>query len=259
MAENVLHTTAPIGVVMEVIRRLPLEAHHAIGAKAMMTRCGIVLLRRIKEAFIEKSRGGTDDAGDSWAPLSPKTIMRRLRRGKGGRTATEKKRPDHPSQALSESQRNRWWELYKQGLNRYRDKDHGATKATKASAAKRAWFILKQEGAQTLLQKYGNAKVDILRDTGLLLNSLSPYGNSEHQVFTVNPGEVIVGTNRPGALAHHRGILGSAHEGIADRLPQRRLWPAPDRWPASWWLDITEEVKVGIVDMITNLMRTGTT
>lgn len=208
---------------------------------AMMTRVGLAVLGRIKRAFVVKARGGTDEAGDSWQPLSPKTIAysKTRQRGRGGRTKTEKKRDRYPSQALTQKQQDRWWEVYRRNLARFRgDKRH---------AAAAAWLVLKGEGATTLLQKYGGRKVEILRDTGLLLNSLSPgYGGPE-QVFRVEPGAVTVGTNRKGARGHHEGIPG--------RLPQRRLWPEPSKWPESWWRDILTEVKQGMVDIFLQIMR----
>src|SRR5437868_10069394 len=54
----------------------------------------------------------------------------------------------------------------------------------------------------------------ILRDTGLLFNSLSP-GISARP----NPGQVIVGTNDPKAAWHHRGTT---------TIPARPLWPDPE-------------------------------
>lgn len=207
---------------------------------AMMQRVGLVILSRIKQAFITKSRGGTDEAGDRWAPLSPKTIAysKTRQRGKGGRTRTEKKRDELPSQALNKRQQERWWNLYRQGLAMF--------KGDKGSAAKRAWGIIKREGAQTLVEKYGNRKVEILRDTGLLLNSLSPGSSSSDQVFRVGVGDVTIGTTRKGAAAHHNGVLG--------RLPQRRLWPAPDKWPDGWWQDIYDQVKIACVDIAIQLL-----
>ena len=100
-----------------------------------------------------------------------------------------------------------------------------------------------QSGAQTLVEKYGHRQVEILRDTGLLLNSLSPGTTTPESVFRVGRGEVIVGTNRKGAAAHHHGVP-------SRNLPQRRLWPVVSKWPATWWRDITEQVKQGILDII---------
>ena len=210
-------------------------------ADAMMMRCGLAALGRIKQAFVVKSRGGTDEAGESWKPLSPRTITysKTRQRGRGGRTKAEKSRATRPSQALNAKQQARWWAVYRRQLAIY--------KGDKGHAAAVAWLVLKGEGAQTLVGKYGGRQVEILRDTGLLLNSLSPGVASGEQVFRVAPGEVVVGTNRKGAVGHHNGIPG--------RLPQRRLWPSVNRWPPTWWADIQNEVKQGLVDIVTQLIR----
>lgn len=202
----------------------------------MMTRCGLTALGRIKRAFIVKSRGGTDEAGERWKPLSPKTIAY-SRRHPGVPRAADRA-ASRPSWMLSASQNERWWDLYRQGLAIF--------KGDKASAARRAWSISKGEGAVTLLDKYGKTQVDILRDTGLLLNSLSPGVVSAEQVFRVGLGEVIVGTNRKGAAAHHEG---------RGHTPQRRLWPHPNNWPANWWLDIAEQARAGLVDITIYMIR----
>lgn len=225
-------------------------------ANAMMVRCGVAALRRIRAAFVVKSHGGTDEAGDRWAPLKPETIAysRRHRKKLGDPKQSQvfsraKKLPwvprpkiraaYAPSYALTNRQRDRWWDVYRQGLAMFRgDKSH---------AARRAWAILKSEGATTLIAQYGSAQVDILRNTGLLLSSLTPGSTVSEQIFRVQPGEVIVGTNRKGAAVHHRGVLG--------RLPQRRLWPPVNRWPSSWWEDIAEQGRAGLVDLAIYLVK----
>jgi hypothetical protein len=198
-------------------------------AEATMTRVGMAILGRIRTAFVAKSRGGTDEAGDRWQSLSPKTIAY----GRRGRSAAERARPARPSQALNTKQQDRWWEVYRRSLARY--------KGDKSRAARTAWFVLKGEGATTLFDKYSGRTVEILRDTGVLLNSISPGGNSAEQVFRALPGEVTVGTNRVGASNHHRGI--------PRRLPQRRLWPRPSQWPDKWWRDLTDEVTQGLMEI----------
>lgn len=210
-------------------------------ANAMMTRVGLAILARIRTAFVAKARGGTDEAGGQWQPLSPKTVAysKTRQRGKGGRTRTEKKRESRPSQALNKKQQDRWWEVYRRVL--------AASKGDKRRAAAVAWAVLKREGARTLVDKYGSRQVEILRDSGLLLNSLSPGTSSAEQVFRVGPGEVIVGTNRKGAAAHHNGVPG--------KLPQRRLWPAPSNWPASWWADVMDQAKQGLLDLAAQIVK----
>lgn len=244
MTANTINIRANRATVRQALAQLPAAARaDGTTAHAMMVRCGLALLGRIKLAFVAKARGGADDAGESWKPLSPKTIAYSRR---GGRTKAEKGRAIHPSQSLSAAQNSRWWDLYRQGLAIARSRGQVGSQS-KGSAAKRAWAIIKGEGAVTLVDKYGHRQVEILRDSGLLLNSLSPgYGGAE-QVFRVAPGEVTVGTNRKGARGHHEGIPG--------RLPQRRLWPEPSRWPSGWWADITEQVRQGILDLAAQIIR----
>ena len=238
MADSTVYVAATHAELRRLLSTLPKVAG---ASDAVLTVVGLAALGRIRQAFVAKARGGTDEAGDSWAPLSPKTIAYSAtrQRGRGGRTKTEKKRASFPSQALNAKQQSRWWEVYRRALAQYRgDRGH---------AAAVAWLVLKGEGATTLLQKYGGRKVEILRDTGLLLNSLSPGTGSAEQVFRVGGGAVIIGTNRRGAAAHHGGIPG--------RLPQRRLWPEPNKWPASWWADILDAGKQAVFDLAIQFIR----
>lgn len=243
MTANAVTVRADRAAVRDALARIPQEVRgNSIHARAMRLRVGMALLGRIKQAFVLKARGGTDAAGDRWAPLSPRTIAysRTRSRGRGGRTKKERSNPARPSAALTDGQRHRWWEYYRQGLAIFR--------SNKGAAARRAWAILRRDGGvTTLLEKYGNRPVEILRDTGLLLNSLSPGTNSPEQVFRDEGGAIIVGTNRKGARWHHEGIPG--------KLPRRRLWPLPRNWPASWWADIQDQVKMGIADIAQELIR----
>lgn len=238
MAEHVIYGRASRASIRQALFAIPQEASAGRSSDALMTRVGMVILGRIKQAFIAKSRGGTDESGDRWAPLSPKTITYSKTRRRG-RTKTEKGRGSYPSQALNAKQQSRWWDVYRRGLAMY--------KGDKGHAAARAWFVLKAEGAQTLLDKYGSQQVEILRDTGLLLNSLSPGVVSSEQIFRIGQGEVVIGTNRKGAAAHHYGIPG--------RLPQRRLWPEPSKWPSTWWRDVSEQLLAGLTDITIQLVE----
>lgn len=243
MAQHTVHTQASRGAVRQAVLRIPQEMRGGTpAAQATLVRVGMVVLGRIKQAYVTKSRGGTDEAGDRWEPLKPATIAysRTRSRGRGGRTQGERDRPSRPSRALNTRQQQRWWDVYRQGLVIY-DGDKGR-------AAARAWLILKEEGAVTLFDKYGSRTVEILRDTGVLFNSLSP-GLAPGSVFRPGPGEVIIGTNVPYAAAHHHGVPG--------RLPQRRLWPEPGRWPVTWWADITAEARDGIVAVALDAVRSA--
>src|SRR5207247_1539579 len=126
-----------------------------------------------------------------------------------------------------------------------------------AHAAATAWVVLKAEGATTLLAKYGQTSVEILRDTGLLLNSLTPVIQPDAagaspprvslQVFQVHSGDVVVGTKREWAYTHHRGVPG--------RIPQRRLWPPPEKWPQRWWNDLLVQARQGVIDVVLWMFR----
>lgn len=213
--------------VREALRSIPKELCNGPATSALMEKCGAALLEHVRVAFMVKARGGTDEAGDRWVPLSPKTVAYSRR---GDRTKVERGREGRPSQALTKKQQDRWWDLYRQGL--------AISKGDKGSAARRAWAILKNEGATTLFDKYGHRRVMILYNTGQLFNSIS---------LRVNRSEARISTDRRGAAAHHNGVPG--------RLPQRRLWPGPRRWPKSWWADITDLVVQGVIDMTAQQVR----
>lgn len=261
MGEQVVYVRATRDAVRRAVAAIPAAARAGgAAADAMLVSCGLAALGRIKRAFVTKSRGGTDEAGDRWRPLSPYTIAygRRHRKlagdpqesrlysrakGKPWIPGSARRAGYAPSYALTNKQRDRWWALYRQGLAMFG--------GDKGSAARRAWAISKSEGATTIFDKYAHAQVDILRDTGLLLNSLSPGVASGERVLRVGRGEVIVGTNRKWAGVHHRG----SRDG---RIPQRRLWPEPRRWPSSWWLDILEQARQGLVDIAKQLIGGAT-
>ena len=262
MAENVIHVRGTRASIMQVLRQLPAacQGDVAIAQQAsqeLMARVGMAALRRIRSAFVVKSRGGTDDCGESWQPLRKSTIAYSRRYPGVPRPPVRAK--DSPSWMLTEKQRKRWWTLYKtfSGVAPAGAGYH-AVGANRGWAAARAWLALRAEfgsGVKTLMSEYGDTQVDILRDTGLLLNSLSPGVETQpsggggaasvpqvpNQVFRVGHGEVIVGTNRKWAAAHHNGIPG--------RLPQRRLWAAPGKWPRAWWNDLLATARDGLIEI----------
>lgn len=242
MSETVVYVAASRAEVRQAVYQIPQAAMGDFGAgrvaDAMMTRCGLTALGRIRKAFIAKAQGGADEAGDRWKPLSPATIA--YSRRHPGLPKAPQRAAYRPSYGLTKKQREKWWETYRRALARF--------KGDKGSAARVAWAAAKRDGAVTLMDKYGNTKVDILRDTGLLLNSLSPGVASGAQVFRVGRGEVIVGTNRKWAWVHHNGSKNG-------RIPQRRLWPDVLRWPGSWWQDIAEQARAGLVDVAIYLIK----
>jgi len=95
----------------------------------------------------------------------------------------------------------------------------------------------------------------VLREFDDLLMSLKPPLRPQdavplpplrrYQVFQVRPGRVTIGTNRPHAALHHRGVPG--------KLPQRRLWPKIGQWPAAWWGRLVRQLRAGAIDVLRTL------
>lgn len=183
------------------------------GVRDLLMESANALLERISEAFRTKSRGGTDEAGDRWAPLSPVTLAIRARRGD----------VRSPSRGRG-----------KKGKVKYDDV---------TPARRRLLNIAK--GRSALHDKYGrNApRTDILVDSGALLDSLTPNSGSPYQVIRAGHGRIELGTDRPGAMDHHTGVP-------ERNLPQRRLWPAPGSWPQSWWRDVSDPIVRAIVQTV---------
>lgn len=242
MAGNVVDVRTGAKNLEATLRQLPKLVQSPGMARdamnALKVRVGLQALSFIRQAFIVKAKGGTDEAGERWPPLQRSTIAY-SRRHPGVLFPGKKRAPFRPSWMLTKKQRARWWALNAQ------------------VGAAMAWVILKSEGAKTIIGEYGDTKVETLRDKGLLLNSLSPgvppdSGTStptgrEHQVFKLESTSVVVGTNRKHAAAHHKGIPG--------KLPQRRLWPKPNRWPAKWWDLLLSQARQGMIEVMTYLLR----
>ncbi len=143
MSTNTVTTHLSRAEVMAALTSLPQEmTGGGSAARATLIRIGLAMLRRIHEAFLIKMRGGTDDAGDRWAPLSPVTVaIRRRRRGispQSKRLAAKRTKKLAPTRDLP-------------------------------PASRRARSIIKAAG--THFDKYGR-DAEILHDTGVLLESL---------------------------------------------------------------------------------------
>lgn len=170
-------------------------------ARTVQAAVGAEALRIIQEAYLVKSKGGTDAAGDRWAELAVRTIEGRLRR------------LGSPTRAGA----MRGVVLAAEKLQRTRKGSKGRERALR--------------GYQRAQEKAGKAfgPLDILNAGGRLYESLTPGddgpGNAEGQVFDLRPGSVEVGTSDPNAQYHHGGTK---------RMPQRRLWPELSKWPPEW-------------------------
>lgn len=231
---------------------------HGIG-RGFRLRLAVALLEKIKLAFVAKSRGGTDEAGDSWPKLSreylaygrrfapgEKTLLKlKASNRQGGSVKFGTKAPGGKKGLLTAAQLKRWRKVYAQNLAWLAARESFGE--AKAHAAAIAWSDAKKHGAQTKLDVFGSREVEILRDTGILFNSLSPglltskgpdasYSPTPNQVVREGNGEVFVGTNVPYARAHHEG----------KRTKLRRLWPAAEKIPATWLNYLLRQASSGL-------------
>lgn len=219
--------------LMSILNNIPHAATQGGPADPILIGAGNAALGRIELAFLVKSWRGTDETGERWAALSERTIAKRIRKRDGT------KETDRPSPHLTPTQREQWWNFYRSALMKYKEKD---------IAARVAWSRLKRRGGVKLFNKYARQSIDILKDTGQLLESLTPNAQSSSKIFRVSPGKIEVGSNRKGAAAHHHGVPG--------KLPQRRLWAHPTKWPSSWWIDILDAAREGVIQLIAEELKT---
>lgn len=212
-------------------------------ARQLQLRVGVRLLSLIQADFITKARGGTGVDGITWPKLKRATIA-------GRRPPPHKKRGERPMGLLTDAQDKKWRKLFASKLSQLLTKHGGNLADAKARAAAFAWTQLKSEGAKTRLETLGGRTVQMLRDTGELLNSFSPGienqpSGAEGQVFRTGPGSVIVGTNKK--TWHHRGVPG--------RLPARPFWP--EQMPPAWRAKLSETARRGLARIIRDLVSRG--
>lgn len=216
--------------------------------RGYLTAIGFGALSDIKDAFVQKSRGGTDEMGVKWPPLTREYLAYGRRFGPGeqaglkadaGLGRANRLAPGNRKGLLTAEQLKRWKKLYATYLNRLLLSL--PERQAKARAAQFAWADLKREGAKTKLDVYGSRQVEILRDTGILFNSLSPglmtksetsasyVKKTDDQVFELQAGGVSVGTSVPYAAAHNYG------HPAKPKLPRRQFLPEPEKIPEAWW------------------------
>ena len=189
----------------------------------MLTALGVELLSITRENYVVKARGGTDEAGVTWKPLSARYVAYKRRHPglTGKRTAAAKKgRAGRP--LLTNAQDKLWRGIFASTMRRLMNQGHSQAAAA-GQAAALAWAMVKRAGGKTILGEYGGTSVEIGRDTGRLLASLSP-GSSEN-ILRTGRGEVTIGSNVEYALPFHM---------------KRPILPDADSFPAVWWDRLAE-------------------
>lgn len=249
--------------VLRRLRSLPVMASGRSSAaqesaRGLALRLGVVTMSFLKEAFIVKSRGGTDAAGEQWAPLSPYTIRKRLEKG----SLRKRDLPRKARRALDRFQKAK--DEYTKAVARL-----GGFKKAKRSTIdkakskvdrlekKLAKYTAKLDKARAALDT-AIANIEILRDTGRMFNSLSPGESGELNddgVLRVNPGEIVFGTNVEYAAEHMEGRPVATAKGPP--MPARPLWPEPKKWPAQWWDQLSQAAADGLIDVAVSVLTGG--
>jgi hypothetical protein len=257
-------------------------------ARGVFLSVGFAALGDIQRDFIVKSRGGTGEDGVQWAPLKPATIAQRrlgLKDKKlphiAQRLAAEKEATKAAREAFSEQAKARLKRLddeLRPLINRYKlslPDDEAVARAKQVMAARRAVlkgqiedekrqanFALRGKFAVTRATGMSREsilaqrQVDILRDTGVGLASLSqgelsakrpgatytkPTSPAKtergeairegggQQIFETMQDGIIVGTNVPYMVEHQNG-------NPAKNLPARPFLPkrVPPTWAKRW-------------------------
>ncbi len=255
--QSVTATNTPQGVLtllQSVVRQLQGRAS-SLGPgvpadliRGLQLRIGMVLLSKIKQAFLVKAAGGTGEDGIKWKELSPATIAQR-------RTTTAERKSLGITSGmkfrglLTADQNKRWKQIFGSRVNLLMMKFGMSYPAAAARAAQIAWAVLKSEGAKTKLEVLGERSVEILRDTGELLRSFSPGvdGKGDGTILRTPPGSVTVGTSKK--PWHQNGIPG--------KLPARPFWPQNGELPPAWWEAIQEALQEGITEIVVRVLRSG--
>lgn len=178
---------------------------------------------KVSSAFRVKSLGGTDDIGQSWPPLSRKTIALRAAgpkdfkkvRGQGKSPLDERVRG-----LLTPAQDALWRGIFKSTFLRLISRT--SPENAKAIAARTAWAILKSQGAQTKLQVLGSRRVPIGIDSGRLLAACSPGRVSGHDYIPASKDQIV--EYRHGEMGFEIRVpyAGKFHK-------YRKIWPSQRR------------------------------
>lgn len=207
---------------------------------------GFAVLSDVKDAYVEKARGGTGEDGVKWAPLKPETIRNR-RIGPGDKKAN----PDIAAREKEVKKR------VKQLVGRYLVSM--PPKMALETAKRVAQSQITRETKKTTVNVYGGRSVEILHDTGILMNSLSPgvlsgdglnvnyspptQQGGEQQLFDVTDNGFIVGTNVAYAATHQYGST-------KKNIPARPFLPTNGQVPAVWWRRWLDVARAAVLEGI---------
>jgi hypothetical protein len=217
---------------------------HGIG-QGLKLRLGVALLSKVQQAFIAKSRGGTGEDGITWPALKRETVAQR--RSPAGERKALGVGGKRVRGLLTPAQDKRWRLIFARQKASLQARYGLGDAEAAAVAAKVAWATLKREGARTKLEALGGRQVDMCRDTNRYFGSLAPGvedrpSGADGQVFRVEPGRVVVGSNVEYAAAQHQ---------------RRPLWPPDGQLPDAWWDHLLGVAARGLVRALAVMVGGG--
>ncbi len=279
MARYVIHTRVSAEVLQRQLAELPricagTAADPAGIARGLKLRVAVAWLERVKLAFLVKARGGTDECGIKWPPLTQEYLAygrgpfstRRAGKEAPGKVRGGPRDGQQNDGFLSPAQMKRWRGIYAGSL-KWLSARHPIDEA-KGIAAAIAWTRLKAEGARTKLVVFGLRVVDILRDRGTLFNSLQPgvlteqgptasYQPPHGQIVRADePGALLVGSSVKTADYHQNGTRAD-HSVRGRGAIRRQIWPEPQQIPASWSSYMVRVAERGLVEAVRLLAAAG--
>lgn len=168
------------------------------------------LFESIFAAFLEKSKHGTDELGDSWKDLTPETKAYNRPDARTGLTLYDnwavltpelRVRPTLPP-SINRQWGGRWFGIY---LHLFGTVGNQGRKVAGGST----WEHFKAMGYPTLIGLTRDMKLPLLNKTGTLQRSLFPSPLSggiyvpldTNQIFRPGNGKLQIGTKRPGVTA----------------------------------------------------------
>jgi hypothetical protein len=256
MQKYVFYTSLHAPQLREAVARLPGlfagEGGDDRGiSRGFKLRLAFMWLSLVKEAFIVKARGGTDACGISWPGLSPAYLA--YGRGPKSTRTAGKHAPGGNDGFMSAKQLKTWQANYARNLRWLAAREK--MPEAKSHAAAIAWSLAKKAGVRTKLAVFGSRIVDILRDRGILFNSLQPgifaangadatYQVPEGQIVEDRPGVLAVGTNVAYAVYHQGGTRKDRSEKGRGAI-RRQIWPEAHQIPQEWWDDLLESALQG--------------
>ncbi len=254
---EIVITTANKAELIAFIRSIPgritgrVRDPQGVGA-GFRARIGWTFFSLVAESFKIKGRGGTDSAGDSWAPNTRAYLAYRKGRAKKRKvgTAFRVNRRDH----LTDAQSRLWAKVNRKAITELTGRLPQSQ--VRGVAAQKAWAATRQEGAGTLLANYGSKPDQVLVDRGDLRRSLQPgdlvesvgpaasYGNKpQEQIFEESIGLLVVGSRDKKAASHHLSKR-LRHGDPGKGTIRRRLWP--ERLPDDWFRQIMGTASSGL-------------